>query len=76
MRRFELSCDTGVNMKIPQMLLMTSALLFAAGCAHEQQKARFYEGAYSYYSAGGASANVAAGKTGSQSDNTIVASVR
>lgn len=84
-------------MKITQAVTMASALLLAAGCAHEQQRAQYDESMSPAYSGrtgesgnGGnnnmsppsssaseqVSGNVVAGKSGSASDNTIVAEVR
>jgi hypothetical protein len=77
-------------MRIPQTFLMASALVLAAGCAREQQHAQYDESLSPAYSAGRTSQsgdegnnaaaqgglNGATERTGSQSDNAIVSSVR
>ena len=77
-------------MRIPGTFLMAAALVLAAGCARDQQHAQYDESLSPAYSAGrmsqfGDSGNNAAAqgglngateRSGSQSDNAIVASVR
>jgi hypothetical protein len=76
-------------MRIPQTFLMAAALVLVAGCARDRQHAQYDENLSPAYSAGRtsqlgddgnaaaqASLNGAAERSGSQSDNAIVASVR
>lgn len=77
-------------MKITQTIVIASALLLAAGCAHEQQQAQYDESISPYrsdgtpryepyggsYSPGGATVGASTSQPQSQSDNTIVTQVR
>lgn len=77
-------------MKLTHTIAMASALLLAAGCAHEQQHAHYDESISPYasdgtpryksyggsYSPGGATGGTSASQPASRSDNTIVTQVR
>jgi len=80
-------------MKTAYVLTIVSAGLLAAGCAHEQERARYDENISPSYSGGRmsnfnsdhsaaissaatAGGNFTSGKTSSESDNAVVASVR
>lgn len=77
-------------MKITHTIAMASALLLAAGCAHEEHQAQYDESISPYasdgtprynsyggsYSPGGAATGASASRPASQSDNTIVTQVR
>lgn len=71
-------------MKITRVVVTISALLLAAGCATDQHRARYDATMSPAYSSGRMSdynnnevmGNAAAGKSGAQSDNAIVAAVR
>lgn len=77
-------------MKITRTIAMASALLLAAGCAHEEQHAQYDESISPYasdgtprynsyggsYSPGGAATGASPSQSASRSDNTIVTQVR